>query len=149
MCTEESCSGSVQGHARYNLRGNFGKAPAALLRLMFYDCQVQGCDASILFYSDQGLKDESEMVSCADIIVLAAEESVALSGGPDIQIPLGRKDSTTSSHQLAHLHFPFPGITVDELLHTFMCERSKAQREAGSEGIQIAAVLTVGSVLIV
>lgn len=91
----------------------------------------QGCDASILLDQNQGLNNDSEMassrnfgirnqetiqyikniieaecpgqaVSCADIIVLAAKESVALSG-PEIQIPFGRKDSTTSSHQQADL----------------------------------------------
>ncbi|KAK8601054.1 hypothetical protein V6N12_050899 [Hibiscus sabdariffa] len=115
-------------------------APAAFLRLLFHDCQVQGCDASILLGNSEmasgmnfGIRKlqtihhikyklEAEcpgQVSCADIIALAAKVSVALSGGPNIQIPLGRKDSTISSLQAADLNIPPPNITVDALLDIF------------------------------
>ncbi|XP_039052782.1 peroxidase 29-like [Hibiscus syriacus] len=122
-------------------------APAAFLRLLFHDCQVQGCDASILLDSKPlngnfeiasrmnfGIRKmetihrikyklEAECpgrVSCADIIALAAKVSVALSGGPNIQIPLGRKDSTTSSRHAADVKIPPPNITVDTLLDVFV-----------------------------
>ncbi|OMO76910.1 Plant peroxidase [Corchorus capsularis] len=122
-------------------------SPAAFLRLLFHDCQVQGCDASILLETGAP-RGHSEMVSgknfgirkretieqikyileaecpgqvsCADIIALAAKESVALSGGPNIQIPLGRKDSITCSRRAAETHLPSPDITVDQLLKIFM-----------------------------
>lgn len=117
---------------------------SSLFLLLVY---LQGCDASILLDSG-ALKGNSEVVSgrnfgirkletieyikyileavcpgqvsCADIIALAAKESVSLSGGPNIQIPLGRKDSTTCSRQAADTHLPSPDITVDQLLNIFM-----------------------------
>lgn len=42
------------------------------------------------------------------------------SGGPRIQIPLGRKDSTTSNNKQSDDLLPSPAVTVDELLHIFM-----------------------------
>ncbi|XP_021766852.1 peroxidase 29-like [Chenopodium quinoa] len=118
-------------------------SPAAFLRLLFHDCQVQGCDASILLNSkDSEMKCSKNFgirkfeaigklkfvleaacprqVSCADIIALAARDSVALSGGPSIQIPLGRKDSRTCSTQQADVHLPSTSIDVDQLLQIFM-----------------------------
>lgn len=108
---------------------------------------MQGCDASILLDSNY-LNQSSEMlcsknfgirewerishiksileeecpgqVSCADIIVLAARGSVSFSGGPHIEIPLGRKDSTTSSFQEADAKLPSSTITVDEFISIFM-----------------------------
>ncbi|KAL3513944.1 hypothetical protein ACH5RR_026661 [Cinchona calisaya] len=93
---------------------------AGLLRLHFHDCFVQGCDASVLLdgsHSGPSEKDAppnlslraeafkiidslrehvhkecGSVVSCADIVALAARDSVFLSGGPDYDIPLGRKD---------------------------------------------------------
>lgn len=58
-------------------------------------------------------------VSCADIIALAAKESVSVSGGPEIRIPLGRKDALTGSSQQADTKLPEAGIAVDELLRIF------------------------------
>ncbi|KAK9715037.1 hypothetical protein RND81_06G138500 [Saponaria officinalis] len=118
-------------------------APAALLRLLFHDCQVQGCDASILLDSRDSeihasrnfgirkleaiskIKSMLEatcpgQVSCADIIALAATNSIALSGGPLIQIPLGRKDATNSSSYQADAFLPSASINVDQLLRIFM-----------------------------
>lgn len=94
---------------------------AGLLRVHFHDCFVQGCDASLLLTgtsSDPGeLEDTpnltlrasaiaiineikaaveancSGVVSCADIVTLAARDSVAMAGGPDYPVPLGRRDS--------------------------------------------------------
>uniref|UniRef100_A0A2K2AN58 peroxidase n=1 Tax=Populus trichocarpa TaxID=3694 RepID=A0A2K2AN58_POPTR len=111
-------------------------APAAFLRLMFHDCQVQLDSGNSELFSSKNLgirKQEAigyiksvleaecpGQVSCADIIVLAAKESVDFSGGPRIQIPLGRKDSTTSNNKQSDDLLPSPAVTVDELLHIFM-----------------------------
>ncbi|CAM0909634.1 unnamed protein product [Alopecurus aequalis] len=110
--------------------------PAAL-RLFFHDCAVRGCDASIMLVNpngddewhnpdDQSLKQQGFQtildaktavdsdpqcrykVSCADILALAARESVAQSGGPNYQVELGRYDgrvSTKSSVVLPHVDF--------------------------------------------
>ncbi|KAH9618539.1 hypothetical protein KSS87_016675 [Heliosperma pusillum] len=124
-------------------------SPAALLRLMFHDCQVQGCDASILIdlpnmpsliASEIGAnknfgirKRESinmvktsvesvcpKQVSCADLIVLAAREAVAVSGGPRIRVPLGRRDSTTTlGSEAADASLPSADIGVHEALRLF------------------------------
>ncbi|XP_062105056.1 peroxidase 29 [Humulus lupulus] len=123
-------------------------SPAALLRLMFHDCQVQGCDASILVDQDSEKHDSSEMasaknfgirkrktinllksmvevacpnqVSCADILIMAAREAVATSGGPYIKVPLGRRDSSSApSYELANALLPPSTIGVEEMLQIF------------------------------
>ncbi|XP_077224802.1 peroxidase 43-like [Tasmannia lanceolata] len=93
---------------------------AALLRLQFHDCFVQGCDGSVLInkpnaergaFGHQGLRGfevierakaqlESEcrgVVSCADIIALSARDSIVLSNGPDYQVETGRRDGRRSN----------------------------------------------------
>ncbi|XVF04568.1 hypothetical protein REPUB_Repub05bG0095200 [Reevesia pubescens] len=104
---------------------------ASLIRLHFHDCFVQGCDASILL--DDPVNGEKEAVpnnnsargfevvdamkaalesacpntvSCADILTIAAEESVCLAGGPSWAIPLGRRDGLTANRTLANLNLP-------------------------------------------
>ncbi|CAL5071170.1 unnamed protein product [Urochloa decumbens] len=87
---------------------------ASLLRLHFHDCFVQGCDASILLAGNEqndgpnltlrgfnviaNIKAQVEAVckqtvSCADILAVAARDSVVALGGPSWTVPLGRRDS--------------------------------------------------------
>ncbi|XP_015886519.3 peroxidase 12 [Ziziphus jujuba] len=124
---------------------------AGLLRLHFHDCFVQGCDGSVLLDgSTSGPGDEQDaipnltlrkkafeivndlrqrihkkcgrVVSCSDIVALAARDSVALSGGPDYAVPLGRKDGltfATPNVTLANLPAPFSNAsTILEALAT-------------------------------
>lgn len=119
-------------------------SPSSLLRLMFHDCQVQGCDASILvdpsndtmaseMFSTRNFAIRNrkmicqikstleamcpQQVSCADIIILAARDAVAMSGGPEIRIPLGRRDSSAPpSNRLADALLPPANIGVDGML---------------------------------
>ncbi|MCO5550724.1 hypothetical protein L7F22_004214 [Adiantum nelumboides] len=123
-------------------------AGASLLRLVFHDCQVQACDASILLADDPNNGIESELhsprnfgirrlefidvikrtlehqcpgvVSCADIIVLAARDAIALLGGPLIPALTGRTDSKQAYKALADSSIP-PATTnsLDELLQIF------------------------------
>ncbi|XP_031480963.1 peroxidase 18 [Nymphaea colorata] len=95
-------------------------APAKLLRLVFHDCMVEGCDGSVLlegngteradpanaslggFQVVDSIKNLLEFlcpgtVSCADILALAARESVMIAGGPFVRILTGRRDGRVSS----------------------------------------------------
>ncbi|XP_057768170.1 peroxidase 25 [Salvia miltiorrhiza] len=117
----------------------FDKDPtlaAALLRLHFHDCFVQGCDASVLIESasaerkalpNLGLrgfqvihdaKSQLEaacpgVVSCADILALAARDAVDLSGGPRWGVPTGRRDGRVSlSSDASNLPGPLDSVAV-------------------------------------
>ncbi|XP_061373645.1 peroxidase A2-like [Gastrolobium bilobum] len=119
---------------------------ASLIRLHFHDCFVQGCDASILLndtttiVSEQGAapnnnsirgldvvnqiktaveKNCSGIVSCADILALAAEISVVLAGGPNWKVPLGRRDSLTANRTLANQNIPVFNFTLTQLKSAF------------------------------
>ncbi|KAK1310529.1 Peroxidase 12 [Acorus calamus] len=118
---------------------------AGLLRLHFHDCFVQGCDGSVLLDGStskpsekaalpnltlrpaafamintlQGLivKACGRVVSCADITALAARDAVALSGGPNYSVPLGRRDSATFATNATVIQFlPSPRFNVTALL---------------------------------
>ncbi|KAK1670575.1 hypothetical protein QYE76_058734 [Lolium multiflorum] len=111
----------VQEYVKDAVRKDVGIA-AGLLRLHFHDCFVQGCDASVLldgsatgpgeqqappnltlrpsaFAAINAIRDRLErecrgaVVSCSDILALAARDSVAATGGPSYRVPLGRRDS--------------------------------------------------------
>ena len=106
---------------------------ASLIRLHFHDCFVQGCDASILltdtssFTGEQtalqnlnsvrgfGVIDNAKsaveelcpgVVSCADIVAVAARDASVAVGGPKWAVKLGRRDSTTASKDLAESSLP-------------------------------------------
>ncbi|KAH1114221.1 hypothetical protein J1N35_007599 [Gossypium stocksii] len=98
---------------------------AILLRLHFHDCFVQGCDGSILLRNDEDgeLKAQGNLgvvgfdiidsakarlenlcpgiVSCADIVSLAARDAVSLVNGPFYDVPTGRRDGRVSKMSLA------------------------------------------------
>jgi len=115
---------------------------ASLLRLFFHDCFVQGCDGSILldaggektagpnansvrgFEVIDTIKRNVEaacpgVVSCADILALAARDGTTLLGGPNWNVPLGRRDSTTASASLANQNLPPPTASLATLVSLF------------------------------
>ncbi|KAJ6772097.1 PEROXIDASE 11 [Salix koriyanagi] len=106
---------------------------ALMLRLHFHDCFVQGCDGSVLLDDTITLQGEKKasintnslkgfeiidriknkiesecpgVVSCADILTIAARDAVILVGGPYWDVPVGRKDSKTASFELAESNLP-------------------------------------------
>ncbi|GMN66008.1 hypothetical protein TIFTF001_035079 [Ficus carica] len=103
---------------------------------------IQGCDASICFDNTDTIVSEKQsrssnnsirgfavvddiktalknacpgIISCADILAIASEESVHLSGGPCWDVPLGRRDSLTTNLTLANEAIPSPFSTLDQL----------------------------------
>ncbi|XP_057459066.1 lariat debranching enzyme [Lotus japonicus] len=116
--------------------------PGKLLRLVFHDCFVEGCDASLMLQgnnteqSDPGnrtvggfsaielAKRVLEMfcpgvVSCADIIALAARDAVEIAGGPRIQIPTGRRDGMVSVASNVRPNIVDTSFTMDEMMKLF------------------------------
>ncbi|XP_008221352.1 PREDICTED: peroxidase 9 [Prunus mume] len=122
------------------------RVAASLLRLHFHDCFVQGCDASVLLDDSTTIASEKrsgpnrnslrgfevideikakleeacpQTVSCADILALAARGSIVLSGGPNWDLPLGRRDSRTASLSGSNSNIPAPNSTLSTLLTFF------------------------------
>lgn len=118
----------------------------ATLRLFFHDCFVQGCDASVMIFSpnrdaekdapdnlslagdgfDTVIKAKQAVeavcpgiVSCADILALAARDSVVLTGGPSFNVELGRRDGLRSKALDVPGNLPEPTFNLDQLVSMF------------------------------
>ncbi|KAJ4964117.1 hypothetical protein NE237_024056 [Protea cynaroides] len=118
--------------------------PAALLRMHFHDCFIRGCDGSVLlnsvgnntaekdgppnislhaFYVIDKAKQAVEamcpgVVSCADILALAARDAVVISGGPTWDVPKGRKDGRVSK-AIETRQLPAPTFNISQLQQSF------------------------------
>ncbi|XXG51336.1 hypothetical protein AAC387_Pa02g5133 [Persea americana] len=116
---------------------------ASLLRLHFHDCFVNGCDGSVLLDGTDGEKFAlpnlnsargfevvdaiksavesacSGVVSCADILAIAARESVLFSGGPTWKVLLGRRDGLVANQSGANNSLPSPFESVDQIIQKF------------------------------
>ncbi|GLU14935.1 hypothetical protein SLE2022_314750 [Rubroshorea leprosula] len=119
---------------------------ASLLRLHFHDCFVNGCDASILLDDTANFTGEKNagpnansvrgyevidtiksqlenlcpgVVSCADIVAVAARDSTVALGGPSWTVLLGRRDSTTASQTAANSNLPSPLSSLSALITAF------------------------------
>ncbi|PIA27782.1 hypothetical protein AQUCO_07500004v1 [Aquilegia coerulea] len=136
---EEAITNAVK-----NAINNDQTVPAALLRMHFHDCFIRGCDASVLlksvgkntaekdgppnislhaFYVIDNAKKAVEdlcpgVVSCADILALAARDAVALSGGPTWDVPKGRLDGRVSKATETR-SLPAPTFNISQLQQSF------------------------------
>ncbi|GAB4851592.1 hypothetical protein Ancab_030993 [Ancistrocladus abbreviatus] len=117
-----------------------------LLRLHFHDCFVRGCDGSVLIDSTPGNEAEKDappnltlrgfevideikatleeecpgIVSCADILALAARDAVSYQYKWDLWTVLtGRKDGRISRAQEALENLPSPFSNFDTLKQNF------------------------------
>ncbi|OMO92064.1 Plant peroxidase [Corchorus olitorius] len=132
---ESMVSGVVRNAAQNN-----PNIAAKLLRLHFHDCFVDGCDGSILIengqnaekfaFSHQGVGgfeviDEAKaqleaacpgVVSCADIVALAARDAIA--NGPSYEVPTGRRDGRVSDVSQA-ANMPDVSDSIQQLIAKF------------------------------
>ncbi|GLT42019.1 hypothetical protein SLA2020_160430 [Shorea laevis] len=120
--------------------------PAKLLRMHFHDCFVRGCDASILLDAVNNTQAEKDAVpnlslsgfdviddiktqieqvcpstvSCADILALAARDSVSFSfNGSLWEVPTGRRDGRISLASDIPGNIPSPFSDFNTLLQLF------------------------------
>uniref|UniRef100_A0A8R7RCQ9 Plant heme peroxidase family profile domain-containing protein n=1 Tax=Triticum urartu TaxID=4572 RepID=A0A8R7RCQ9_TRIUA len=118
----------------------------SLLRLHFHDYFVQGCNASVLLADTANFTGEqtvfpkvnsirgldvidrikahveavcAQTVSCADILAVAARDSIVALGGPSYTVPLGRRDSTSVSLSKANRDLPPPTSDLTDLVGNF------------------------------
>ncbi|KAL0391870.1 UNVERIFIED_CONTAM: Peroxidase 64 [Sesamum radiatum] len=135
---------SIVANVVHEATTNDKTVPAALLRTHFHDCFIRGCDASVLLNSKGKNKAEKDgppnislhalyvidqakkqlekkcpgVVSCADILALAARDAVVLSGGPTWDVPKGRKDGRISK-AIDTRKLPLPTFNISQLEQSF------------------------------
>ncbi|CAI0549210.1 unnamed protein product [Linum tenue] len=143
----KSCPNALPA-IRTSIRAAIAKDPrmsAALIRLHFHDCFVHGCDASNLLNNSQTIKSEKDsppnvstrghqvidaakaqleticpaVVSCADILAVAARDASAFAGGPSWDVKLGRRDSTAAFPDEVMGNLPFFNSDLQILIDLF------------------------------
>ncbi|PWA95899.1 heme peroxidase [Artemisia annua] len=142
---------------------------AALLRMHFHDCFVQGCDGSVLLDGSASGPVDSEKtappnlslrgfdviedlrrrvhkecgagsVSCADITAIVARDSIVLTGGPTYSVPLGRRDGLSFATRDATLaNLPSPFVPTDNLLRTLAAKNFDA-----TDAVALSGAHTIG-----
>ncbi|KAK4426049.1 Peroxidase 55 [Sesamum alatum] len=127
----------------------------ATLRLYFHDCFVEGCDASVIIASpnNDAEKDAQDnlslagdgfdtvvkakqaveaqcpgVVSCADILAIAARDVVFLAGGPAYNVELGRRDGLISQASRVAGHLPEPTFNLIQL-NTIFAKNNLSQTD--------------------
>ncbi|KAF2296419.1 hypothetical protein GH714_037867 [Hevea brasiliensis] len=123
--------------------------PQGTISLEKYSRDFQGCDASVLlddnatfigektaapninsirgFNVIDDIKAKVEkacpgVVSCADVVALAARDSAVYLGGPFWNVGLGRRDSLTASRALANISIPPPTSNLSALITSFSAQ---------------------------
>ncbi|EPS63041.1 hypothetical protein M569_11749, partial [Genlisea aurea] len=134
---------------------------ASILRLFFHDCFVNGCDGSNLLDSTPTFTGEKNafpnrnslrgfevidtikarveaacgnVVSCADILAIAARDGVELLGGPRWEILFGRRDSRTASESAANSDIPAPTADLGTLISMFAAKGLSAREMVALSG---------------
>ncbi|KAL5709439.1 peroxidase [Ranunculus cassubicifolius] len=127
---------------------------ASLLRLHFHDCFVNGCDGSVLLDDRAGFTGEKNaapnqnsargfevvddiksaiervcpgVISCADVLAIAARDSVVILGGPSWNVRLGRRDARTASQGAANSSIPRPTLNLKNLISSFQAQGLSAR----------------------
>ncbi|KAF5480885.1 hypothetical protein F2P56_001591 [Juglans regia] len=122
------------------------RSVASVMRFQFHDCFVNGCDASLLLDDTATMLGEKDalsninslrsfevideakealervcpgVVSCADIIIIAARDAVALTGGPFWEVRLGRLDSLSAKQEDSNEIMPSPRSNASSLIDLF------------------------------
>lgn len=141
---------------------------AATLRLFFHDCFVSGCDASALISSTPFNTAERDadinlslpgdgfdvvvrakaalelecpgVVSCSDILAVAARNLVSFLGGPFYPVFLGRKDGLVSTSSSVDGHLPRPTMTLDDMISIFTGQHNFSLQEM----VALSGAHTVG-----
>ncbi|CAM0151667.1 unnamed protein product [Urochloa decumbens] len=138
--------------------------PAGLLRLHFHDCFGAGCDATLLLKSHNGtaqrdadpnstvrgyeaieaVKAKVEaacplVVSCADILAMAARDAVNYTQGPAYAVETGRRDGNVSRKEDALRFLPPADGNVTVLTQYFA-----AQNLSYKDMVVLSAAHTIG-----
>nr|XP_009410539.1 PREDICTED: cationic peroxidase 1-like [Musa acuminata subsp. malaccensis] len=146
---------------------NESRMGASLLRLHFHDCFVNGCDGSVLLDDTANFTGEKnafpnlnsirgfdvvdsiksqveaiceQVVSCADILAVAARDSVVALGGPSYTVQLGRRDATTASRSAANSNLPPPTLSLSGLLSSF-----SSKGLSSTDMVALSGAHTIGS----
>ncbi|XP_022852330.1 peroxidase 55-like [Olea europaea var. sylvestris] len=136
------------------------------LRLFFHDCFVEGCDASVLIASpnNDAEKDAPDnlslagdgfdtvikakqaveaqcpgVVSCADVLTIAARDVVVLAGGSPFAVELGRRDGLISKASRVSGNLPEPNFDL-KTLNTMFAKHNLSQLDM----IALSGAHTVG-----
>lgn len=143
---------------------------ASLIRMHFHDCFIQGCDGSVLIDSTKDNTAEKDspgnlslrgyeviddakeqleeqcpgIVSCADIVAMAARDAVFWAGGPVYDIPKGRKDGMRSRIEDT-INLPFPTFNASELIRSFGQRGFTAQEMVALSGAHTLGVARCAS----
>lgn len=158
----------VRKAVRAKFSQTFVTVPATI-RLFFHDCFVSGCDASLIIASTPGNTAEKDhpdnlslagdgfdtvikakaavdavprcknKVSCADILAMAARDTIVLAGGPSYPVELGRLDGLSSKAASVNGNLPQPSFNLNQL-NSMFASRGLSQTDM----IALSAAHTVG-----